>query len=423
MKNLITNKLSILGPGILIAATGVGAGDLATAAFSGSKIGLTVLWAIVLGAFFKFVLNEGLTRWQLATETTLLEGAMSHLGRTAQSIFLIYFLAWSFMVAAALMSACGAAAQAIFPLTTDPVTGKIIYGILHSLLGLLLVYWGGYRLFEKLMGFCIGLMFITVITTAILLKPEWHQVINGLTLPTLPQSQEELTWTIALMGGIGGTVTILSYGYWIREKGRLTPKELSVCRLDLATGYIMTALFGIAMVIIGHSIQVEGSGATLIIKLANSLLTEIGPIGKWLFLIGAWGAIFSSLLGVWQSVPYLFADLWRLIQIKGSDHNLVKPSLDQDSKDSKYYRGYLYALSLIPMIGLWIGFAKMQKWYAIIGALFIPMLALTLLLLNGRTQWIGIQHRNRLSTTLILIFILLFFITAGGLSIWKIFKF
>lgn len=417
---MIKNKLSILGPGILVAATGVGAGDLATAAFTGSKVGLTVLWAIVLGAFFKFVLNEGLTRWQLATGSTVLEGAMSHLGRTAQSIFLIYFLAWSFMVAAALMSACGAAAQAIFPLTTDPVTGKIIYGILHSLLGLLLVYWGGYRLFEKLMAFCIGLMFFTVITTAILLKPEWQQVINGLMLPSLPQSQEELTWTIALMGGIGGTVTILSYGYWIREKGRLTPKDLSACRLDLATGYIMTALFGIAMIIIGHSIQVEGSGAGLIINLADRLLIDIGPIGKWLFLIGAWGAIFSSLLGVWQSVPYLFADLWRLIQNKGNHHNLVKPNLDQDSK---YYRGYLYALSLIPMIGLWIGFAKMQKWYAIIGALFIPMLALTLLLLNGRTQWIGVQHRNRLSTTLILIFILLFFIMAGGLSIWKILKF
>ena len=31
------NLLSIIGPGILIAATGVGAGDLATAAFTGAK--------------------------------------------------------------------------------------------------------------------------------------------------------------------------------------------------------------------------------------------------------------------------------------------------------------------------------------------------------------------------------------------------
>jgi hypothetical protein len=26
------------------------------------------------------------------------------------------------------------------------------------------------------------------------------------------------------------------------------------------------------------------------------------------FLLGFWGAVFSSVLGVWQSAPYLFAD-------------------------------------------------------------------------------------------------------------------
>ena len=78
------NLLSIIGPGILVAATGIGAGDLATAAFTGTKLGVAILWAVVLGAFYKFVLNEGLTRWQLTTGTTLLESALSHLGRPAQ---------------------------------------------------------------------------------------------------------------------------------------------------------------------------------------------------------------------------------------------------------------------------------------------------------------------------------------------------
>lgn len=121
------NLLSTVAPGILVAATGIGAGDLTTAAFTGTKLGVAILWAVVAGAFFKFILNEGLTRWQLATGTTLLEGAMSHLGRPAQYSFLIYFLAWTFLVAAALMSACGVVAQAIFPLFHNSSTGKICY--------------------------------------------------------------------------------------------------------------------------------------------------------------------------------------------------------------------------------------------------------------------------------------------------------
>ena len=409
---------SAIGPGILVAATGVGAGDLATGAFAGAKLGVAVLWAVVLGALFKFALTEGLTRWQLATEETLLEGAMSRLGRTAQYGFLCYLVVWSFLVAAALMSACGVAAQAICPIADDPSTGKIIYGILLSILGLVLVRLGGYRLFEKVMSICIGLMFVTVVLTAILLKPSWSGLMTGLLLPTIPHLDGEgLAWTIALMGGVGGTVTVLCYGYWIREEGRFRDDDLRICRIDLAVGYTMTALFGLAMVVIGSTIQVEGRGATLVITLADKLVEELGLIGKWAFLLGAWGAVFSSLLGVWQSVPYLFSDLWGMI-------GEGQPSRDRTmDTDSSSYRWYLYAMATVPMIGLWVGFANMQKFYAIVGALFMPMLALVLLLLNGRAQWVGERYQNHPLTSTLLIIILVFFLMAGGLAIRKVLGF
>lgn len=99
--------LVVIGPGLLVAATGVGAGDLATAGFAGMHLGTAVLWAVVLGAFVKFVLTEGLARWQLATGETILEGAVTRLGRGVSVVFLLYLLPWSFFVGAALISACG----------------------------------------------------------------------------------------------------------------------------------------------------------------------------------------------------------------------------------------------------------------------------------------------------------------------------
>jgi Mn2+/Fe2+ NRAMP family transporter len=102
--------LGALGPGIVIAATGVGAGDLVAAAVCGAVFGTRVLWAVLAGALLKFVLNEGLARWQLATGSTLLEGCVAHFGRPVQWLFLAYLLIWSYFVASALMSACGATA-------------------------------------------------------------------------------------------------------------------------------------------------------------------------------------------------------------------------------------------------------------------------------------------------------------------------
>ena len=85
-------RLRNIGPGIVIAATGLGAGDLIAASVAGAKYGTALLWAAVIGAVMKFALNEGLARWQLATGTTLLEGVIAHFGRAAGWLFLAYLL-------------------------------------------------------------------------------------------------------------------------------------------------------------------------------------------------------------------------------------------------------------------------------------------------------------------------------------------
>lgn len=416
--------LRLIGPGMLVAATGVGAGDLATASFTGAELGLAILWVVVVGAFLKFVLNEGLTRWQLATGSTLLEGCAEHLGKPVQWLFLAYLLLWSFFVGAALLSAAGVTSHAMLPLTGEGPEAarvdKIIYGVAHSVLAVLLVKLGGYRLFARVMSVCIGVMFVVAVWTAAAMRPPIGDFLSGL-LPTIPSGG--VPWTVALMGGVGGTVTVLCYGYWIREEGRVSTDDLATCRIDLATGYAMTAMFGLAMVVIGSSLgPIEGGGATLVVRIAEQLegaLGSSGPVLKWAFLVGAWAAVFSSLLGVWQSVPYLFADVWQLIRGSAELAEVgVKPPQPSIDTSSLPYQAYLYGLALVPMIGLaGVGFQTMQKVYAVAGALFIPMLAVVLLVLNGRSAWVGQQHKNSLITVLVLVGALVLFVFVGVLQI------
>ena len=74
-----TSFLKLAGPGLVVAATGIGSGDVVSATVGGANHGVVLLWAVAVGAFFKFVLNEGIARWQLATGTTVLEGWAEHL--------------------------------------------------------------------------------------------------------------------------------------------------------------------------------------------------------------------------------------------------------------------------------------------------------------------------------------------------------
>jgi hypothetical protein len=132
-----------------------------------------------------------------------------------------------------------------------------------------------------------------------------------------------------------------------------------------------------------------------------------GPLAKWALLVGAWAAVFTSLLGVWQSIPYLFVDLWQQIRVGVGNGRSV-------DANSLPYQMYLYAIALVPILGLAkVNFQLMMKVYAVVGAMFIPMLAVVLLLLNGRARFIGGRFSNSWPTTAVLIGALVLFLVVG----------
>tara|TARA_Y100000589_G_scaffold108228_2_gene102856 strand:+ start:8071 stop:9306 length:1236 start_codon:yes stop_codon:yes gene_type:complete len=400
MRIRLPRLLHVIGPGLLVAATGVGAGDLASAGFAGSKLGLVVLWAVVVGAAMKYVLNEGLARWQLATDTTLLEGVSDHIGRWAILLFLIYLLPFTFVVGGALITATGVATHAIVGWPADPDTATLVWGGIGSVAAALLVLLGSFTLFERVMACGIMIMFVAVCLTALLLGPDWASAARGL-VPSHPGEGEALDWTVALVGGVGGTVTVLCYGYWMRQAGRSGTGFISTCRIDLLVAYVFTALFGIAMLVIASGIEVEGRGTGLLIALSRQLHTVLGPIGAMVFLVGAWAAIVSSLLGVWQSIPLLFTDAFR--SLWGLPHVSV-----ERLGSTRIYRVFLLLLATVPMLQVGIGFAAVQKAYAVLGAFFLPMLAVVLLVLNGRRTLVD-ARRNSPWTVTLLICVLTFF--------------
>ena len=412
MKGPRIGILALIGPGLLVAATGVGAGDLATAGFTGAMLGTGVAWAVLLGAILKYVLTEGLARWQLSTNSTLLEGVGRHVGPWALVVFLVYLIPFSYVVGGALISACGITTQSIIPLGDDPQAGKIMYGSIISFVGLMIAWIGGFKLFERVMAMCIAVMFVAVLVTALLLVPDWGDLFGGMIVsPTIPDpSGESFTWTLSLLGGVGGTVTLLCYGYWIRQQGRFGTQWIRTCRIDLAVGYLFTGIFGVAMLVIATDTDPSARGANLIVELASRLDHQLGSWARWIFLIGAWAAVTSSLLGVWQAVPMLFADAWRSI------FGLRRLDADALVKTASA-RIFLVLMATLPIMQAWQSFKEVQKIYAVLGAFFLPLLALALLWLNGQTRMVGRDRRNGPVTVALLILTLGVFAVYGWLKV------
>ena len=63
---------------------------------------------------------------------------------------------------------------------------------------------------------------------------------------------------------------------------------------------------------------------------------------------------------------------------------------------TELYRVYLFAIAFLPMLGLFMSFKEVRKLYAVIGALFMPLLALALLILNGGRDELHIIYINHI---------------------------
>ncbi|MEP7116772.1 MAG: Nramp family divalent metal transporter [Acidobacteriota bacterium] len=401
--------LKLAGPGLVVAATGIGSGDVVSATVGGARYGVVLLWAILLGAFFKFVLSEGIARWQLATGTTVIEGWAAYLPAWVKFYFGIYLVLWTIAVSAALTNACG--------LGLSNLTGGAVpqsWGAVgHSLVGFAFVYFGGYGKFEKLMKVLVGVMGFSILVCAALTVTNPMASMQGLVVPTIPAGSG--TYVLSLIGGVGGSVTMLSYNYWMREEDMRGSGYLTYVRGDVAIAYIFTAVFGISIMLIANTAfflpGVTLTDAQAVPKMASTLGTILGPFGVWAYSLGFWAAVFASLLGVWQSVPYLYADIYGVMK------GLSVQARDEITKvTSRPYQLGLFFITLVPLPLAFTGAPILViVTYTVIGSLFVPFLAATLLYLNNRVAWADRDvPKNALVTNLLLGAILVLFAVVGA---------
>lgn len=401
-------RWKIVGPGLVVAATGVGAADMVATLTAGSRYGYALLWAVILGVILKIILVEGAGRYTLATGYTIFEGWRT-LGRWTTWYFGPYIIIWGFVYGASAMSSTALPLAALFP----GVDLKI-WAVLMGLAGFVMVWLNHYATFEKITAALVGLMFVTIVMLAVIAAPNFPEMIKGL-VPMIPEGG--LIYTLALAGGVGGTITLAAYGYWLREKGWYTPKWMRVMRIDNTMAYVLTGIFVLSMLIVGVEV-VQAAGVALsagdegLVELADVLNDRYGTFIGTAFLVGFWAAAFSSIIGVWNGVSLMFADFWGNMRGLESGHPDTRIG-------GKYFKWYLVWLTFPPMIMLFLERPiGLILAYGVLGSLFMPFLAVTLLgLLKGRR--VPKEWANRLHTNIALALTAVIFIVLGVNQLWN----
>jgi hypothetical protein len=365
---------------------------------------------VLLGVFVKLALGEAVGRYHLATGSTLLRGWRG-LGMWTSVYFGIYVIVWGYIYGATAMTATGLPLNVLFP-----VMSTQLWGALCALAGLAFVLLGRYGQFEKVISCLVAVMFVSVVGIAIRVGPSLPAIVSGI-VPRMPSGS--LIYTLGLLGGVGGTITMAAYGYWFNAKGWNGPRRMPIMRHDNSVSYLMTGLFVIAMMVVGAEL-LYASGISVtennqgLVLLGDVLRTRFGT-GTWaLFMVGFWATSMTSVLGVWNGVSIMFSDFVR--DLRGL------PAVRGDAATrSPVFRAYALWLTFPPLI-LLFQFAdkpvRLVLLYGAMGALFMPFLSATLLVLLNRR--VTEEHKSKwLSNAMLLVSLMLFAVLCVN-ELWKL---
>ena len=131
----------------------------------------------------------------------------------------------------------------------------------------------------------------------------------------------------------------------------------------LLLGLLVAVILGGAMI---NGLIGMGFALVAVNVMAAALGTLLGTFGRFAFSVGFWAAVFASLLGVWQSVPYLYADFYGIV--KGMS---VEARQEIVKVTSTPYRLALAYITLVPIPFAFTGRPiAIIVTYTIVGSLF-----------------------------------------------------
>lgn len=327
-------SLRRIGPGMVLAASIVGSGELIATTTLGAQAGYTALWVVLLSCLVKPVIQAELGRYTIATGETGLE-ALNHIPgpRAAQLNWLVW--AWAVMVigtqlqVGAMYGGVSQAMHLIVPAV--PVTAWVMVFLAITLA---LLFGGSYARVERIAMVKVALFTVITALAAIVLMRmprffSWTAVADGLRFELPPAG---IGMAVAVFGITGvGAAELFMYPYWCVEKGyaqftgvrepsggweRRARGWIRVMHFDIAVSMIIYTAATVAFYLLGagvlHGMGLVPASSDMIPVLSNLYTQTLGGWALGVFYVGAIATLYGTVFAATAAHSRMFADMCRL---------------------------------------------------------------------------------------------------------------
>ncbi|MCG6924797.1 MAG: Nramp family divalent metal transporter [Acidobacteria bacterium] len=324
----LREMVAYLGPGLIISANIVGSGELIVTTQLGAKAGFALLWFIIFSCLIKVFVQIELGRYAVSEGVTTLV-ALDRLPGPRAVVSWILWL-WVVMYVGTLfqMSGMVGGIASLFA-TRGEVWAHTVWTLIPAAACALILSRGRYGPVEKVSTLLV--VTFTLVTMAAVVALYWtpyrigvDEIRHGLSL----HRPDSFTTAFAAFGVTGmGASELIFYPYWCLEKGYarfVGPRDASAEWLDRAQGWlrmmrvdawlsmVIYTLGTICFYLLGaavlHATGQEVSGDQMVPALSSMYVGAFGPAGGYIFLIGAFAVLFSTVFVSTASNARLFAD-------------------------------------------------------------------------------------------------------------------
>jgi manganese transport protein len=338
--------LAKIGPGIVLAGSIVGSGELILTTSLGADWGFVFLWLILFSCVIKVFVQIELGRYAISSGQPTLTALDSLPGPRLGAHWLVWW--WFFMLAAsvfqlgAMVGLVGQALHMAFPGVSPAIANTLgalsaplaeairqrpehPWSIATALAAVLLLLSGGYKRLEWVTtGLVAGVTLVTVVSVCMLAGTDYpvklSQIQEGFSLAVFSLPPVAIAAAFATFGITGvGASELYAYPYWCLEKGyaRSTGRRsddpawaqrahgwLRVMMLDAWASMLVYTIATVAFYFLGAAVlhrQIElgliekPKGPQMIVTLAEMYVPTFGDWTKILFMIGAWAVLFKTL--------------------------------------------------------------------------------------------------------------------------------
>jgi Mn2+/Fe2+ NRAMP family transporter len=384
------STFSRIGPGMVLAASIVGSGELIATTTLGAQVGFAALWIILVSCAIKPVVQGELGRYTIATGRTGLEGFDRVPGPRLGVNWMVW--AWALTVCLTLLQVggmYGGVAQ-VLHLLAPAISPHVWVGVCLAIT-IAVLLGGGYARIERLALVKVGLFTVLTVCAAaiLLLRPgavSGADLAAGLSFE-LPVAG--LATAIAVFGitGVGATELVM-YPYWCIEKGYarfVGPRDASGAWAARARGWIRVmhadivcslAIYTLATVafyllgagILGRAGTVPAARDT--IRVLSQIYTQ--TLGEWALLVfyaGAVVTLYGTIFASTAAHSRLFADAVRM----GGGY-----AREDAASRRRWRQRFVVLLSVTPAALYWLIESPVQMVVAggVAQALMLPLIGL-----------------------------------------------